>query len=93
MAQATGKEKDPARRAELIEEGKRLKAEVGDQEEQLRVLDDEIRQRLRRVPNLTHPDAPIGQTEDDSRELRKVGTPRTFDFPPRTTSSSARRST
>lgn len=81
VAQATGKEKDPEKRAALIDEGKRLKASAGDQEEQLRVMEDEIRQRLRRVPNLTHPDAPIGQTEDDSRELRKVGTPRTFDFP------------
>ncbi|QEH35319.1 Serine--tRNA ligase [Aquisphaera giovannonii] len=81
VAQATGKEKDRERRAELIDEGKRLKAEVGDREDQLRVMDDEIRQRLRRIPNLTHPDAPVGRTEDDSAEIRKVGTPRTFDFP------------
>ena len=81
VAQATGREKDPEKRAALIEEGKRLKSEVSDQEDQLRVMEDEIKQRLRRVPNLTHPDAPVGVTEDDSRELRKVGTPRTFDFP------------
>ena len=81
VAQATGKEKDPAKRAALIDEGKRLKAAAGDEEERLRGMEDEIKQRLRRVPNLTHPDAPVGQTEDDSRELRKVGTPRTFDFP------------
>jgi seryl-tRNA synthetase len=81
VAQSTGKERDPDRRAALIDEGKRLRAEVGDQEDRLRVMDDEIRQRLRRVPNLTHPEAPVGRTEDDSRELRKVGTPRTFDFP------------
>jgi seryl-tRNA synthetase len=81
VAQTTGKERDPDRRAALIDEGKRLRAAVGDQEDQLRVMEDEIRQRLRRVPNLTHPDAPVGRTEDDSRELRKVGKPRTFDFP------------
>jgi len=81
VAQSTGKERDPDRRAALIDEGKRLKADAGDQEERLRVMDDEIRQRLRRVPNLTHPDAPVGRTEEESRELRKVGTPRTFDFP------------
>ncbi len=81
VAQATGREKDPEARSALIEEGKRLKSEVSDQEEQLRVMDDEVRQRLRRVPNLTHPETPVGLTEDDSRELRKVGTPRTFDFP------------
>jgi len=81
VAQSTGKERDPARRSELIEAGKRLKADVADQEEQLRRLDDEIKQRLRRIPNLTHPDAPVGRTEADSKELRRVGTPRTFDFP------------
>lgn len=81
VAQSTGKEKDPARRAELIEAGKRLKSDVAEQEEQLRNLDDEIKQRLRRIPNLTHPDAPVGKTEHDSKELRKVGTPRAFDFP------------
>ncbi|MDG3004570.1 serine--tRNA ligase [Paludisphaera mucosa] len=81
VAQSTGKEKDPARRAELIEAGKRLKSDVSDNEEQLRRLDDEIKQRLRRIPNLTHPDAPVSLSEDDSKELRKVGTPRTFDFP------------
>lgn len=81
VAQSTGKEKDPARRAELIEAGKRLKSDVAEHEEKLRNLDDEIKQRLRRIPNLTHPDAPVGKTEHDSKELRKVGTPRAFDFP------------
>ncbi len=83
VAQATGREKDAARRAGLIEEGKRLKSQVAEEEERLRSLEAELTQRLKRIPNLTHPDAPIGQTEDDSREIRKVGTPRTFDFKPR----------
>jgi seryl-tRNA synthetase len=83
VAQATGKEKDPARRNELIAEGKRLKAEVGDSEETLKRLEDELKARLLRIPNLTHPDAPIGQAEDSNRELRRVGTPRTFDFAPK----------
>jgi seryl-tRNA synthetase len=83
IAQATSRERDPQKRAACIEEGKRLKSSVGEEEERLRRLEAEVSQRLRRVPNLTHPDAPIGQTEDDSRELRKVGTPRAFDFKPR----------
>ena len=37
VAQATGQEKDPEKRAALIEEGKRLKAVVGEEEERLRV--------------------------------------------------------
>ena len=83
VAQATGKEKDPAKRAELVAEGKRLKAEAGQSEERLRQLEAEVHGRLGRIPNLTHPDAPVGTTEEMSKELRKVGTPRTFDFTPR----------
>ncbi len=83
VAQATGRERDPGKRAALIEEGKRLKLEVAEEEERLRRLEAELTQRLKRIPNLTHPDAPVGLTEDESREVRKVGTPRTFDFKPR----------
>ncbi|MGO9914459.1 MAG: serine--tRNA ligase [Isosphaeraceae bacterium] len=83
VAQATGRERDPEERAALIDQGKRLKSLVAEEEERLRRLDAEIEQRLRRVPNLTHPDAPVGLTEDHSRELRRVGTPRAFDFKPK----------
>jgi seryl-tRNA synthetase len=82
IAQATGRERDPEKRTAFIDEGKRLKSSVADDEERLRRLEAEVTQRLRRIPNLTHPDAPVGQTEDESRELRKVGTPRVFDFKP-----------
>jgi seryl-tRNA synthetase len=83
VAQAVGKEKDAAKRSELVAEGKRLKEDVGDHEEKLRKLEAELKQKLGRVPNLTHPDAPVGRTEDESVELRKVGTPRAFDFTPK----------
>ena len=83
VAQATGKEKDPHKRGEMIVEGKRLRAESGEGEEKLKAIEAELKQRLGRIPNLTHPDAPIGATEDLSRELRKVGTPRAFDFKPK----------
>jgi seryl-tRNA synthetase len=83
VAQSVKSEKDPARRNELIAEGKRLRDQVVGNEEQLKRYETELKQKLARVPNLTHPDAPIGQTENDSRELRKVGTPRTFDFTPK----------
>jgi seryl-tRNA synthetase len=83
VAQATGKEKDPAKRTELVALGKQLKAESAQGEERLRELDPELHARLGRIPNLTHPDAPVGTTEEMSKVLRLVGTPRTFDFPPR----------
>ena len=60
VAQATGKEKDPARRAELVAEGKRLKSEIAENEDRLKQLDADVKRRLARIPNLTHPDAPVG---------------------------------
>src|SRR5262245_57178252 len=83
VAQATGRQRDAEQRAPLIEAGKRLKSEVVEQEERLRRLEAELAQRLKRIPNLTHPDAPVGLTEEESREVRKVGVPRAFDFPPK----------
>ena len=62
IAQATGKEKDATKRSTLIEEGKRLKADVAELEERLRIAEAQVAEKIKRVPNLTHPDAPIGLT-------------------------------
>jgi len=35
---------------------------------------------LLELPNLTHPDTPVGKSDDDNVEMRRVGTPRTFGF-------------
>ncbi|HEV3167708.1 MAG TPA: serine--tRNA ligase [Isosphaeraceae bacterium] len=83
VAQATGKEKDPAKRGELVAEGKQLKTEVTKNEETLRQLEEALKRRLARIPNLTHPDAPVGAAEESNREVREVGTPREFGFSPR----------
>jgi seryl-tRNA synthetase len=83
VAQATGKEKDAEKRNALVAEGKALKADVSTREERLKSLDADIKAKLARVPNLTHPDAPIGQTDEDNKEIRKVGSPRPFDFKPK----------
>ena len=83
VAQATGREKDADRRAGLVAEGKRLKGEVVVGEEALKALGAERERRLGRVPNLTHPDSPVGQTDADNKEIRREGTPRAFDFKPK----------
>jgi seryl-tRNA synthetase len=83
VAQSTGKEKDPAKRSELVTEGKGLKTTASEKEETLRALEAELKDRLGRVPNMTHPDAPVGSGDDANVELRIVGTPRTFSFKPK----------
>ncbi|MFM7591472.1 MAG: serine--tRNA ligase [Isosphaeraceae bacterium] len=83
VAQATGKEKDAAKRSELVAEGKSLKATASEKEETLRALEEELKDRLGRIPNMTHPDAPVGSGDDANTELRKVGTIRQFEFKPK----------
>src|SRR6266702_4733726 len=83
VAQAAGREKDPDKRNALMAEGKQLRDHIADNEEAFKILEKQVKERLGRVPNMTHPDAPVGQTEEANRELRRVGTPPKFDFKPK----------
>ena len=56
--------------------GEQLKAD----EECLAVIQAELQQLLLDVPNLPHASVPVGKSEADNVEVRKVGTPRNFDF-------------
>ncbi len=56
--------------------GEQLKAD----EARLLALQAELQNLLLNVPNLPHVSVPQGQSETDNLEVRKVGTPRSFDF-------------
>jgi seryl-tRNA synthetase len=80
--QAGGKRKlAPDERDAHVAEGRRLKEEVADLEKRLASEQESLQARMLAIPNLLHPDLPDGG-EADFRELRRVGTPRRFDFPP-----------
>lgn len=70
-------------RSRLIEEGKRLKEEISVKEELLKTLEAELYTAADSLPNLTHPDSPIGPDESFNKELEIVGTVPTFDFTPK----------
>jgi seryl-tRNA synthetase len=58
----------------------------GQQIKQLSVELDSCEQRRNRIllliPNLPHESVPVGKSSADNVEVRRHGTPRTFDFPP-----------
>ena len=62
--------------AEVAGLGEQLKAG----EVRLAELQTELQTLLLNVPNLPHASVPQGKSEADNVEVRKVGTPRTFDF-------------
>jgi len=62
--------------AEVAGLGAQLKAD----EERLAAIQAELQQLLLNVPNLPHESVPVGRSEEENVEVRRVGTPRNFDF-------------
>ncbi len=62
--------------AEVAGLGDQLKAD----EARLSELQAELQNLLLNVPNLPHESVPQGKSEEDNVEVRRVGTPRVFDF-------------
>jgi seryl-tRNA synthetase len=82
VAKLIGKAKDAAERESMKEEGRRLREQKEAAQAELDRLDADARTIQLTIPNLTHPDAPIGG-EHDAREVRKGVAPiRKFDFKP-----------
>ena len=71
----------PEERGPLIERGKELKESIATLEERLGQIQADLDREVRNIPNMTHPDVPVGG-EDDAREIESVGTPPAFDFEP-----------
>lgn len=76
------KTSDADQKQALIARGKELRQQVSDNEQELRKVEDELRSLQSRVPNMSHPDAPVGKSEDDSKTLRSHGEIPKFEFKP-----------
>ncbi|MBJ6361750.1 serine--tRNA ligase [Paenibacillus sp. GCM10012307] len=61
--------------------------EVGDRikelDEETRELEKQIDELVLSIPNVPHESTPVGASEEDNIEIRKVGEPAAFDFQPR----------
>ncbi|MDC7219557.1 MAG: serine--tRNA ligase [Spirochaetales bacterium] len=74
---------DQDARQALIEEGKKIKEEIArlesEAEETLKELDIEGS----KIPNMAHPDAPVGKEDKDNSEIARFGKPTEFSFKPK----------
>lgn len=73
----------PEQRAALKDESTRLKAELGVIDAELQIVEGDLRANLLLIPNMTHPDAPVGKDEAANKVVLKHGEPRVFDFKPK----------
>jgi seryl-tRNA synthetase len=72
----------PEERAPLVEEGKKLKEDIAGAEAELEAVERELEAEARKIPNMAHPDAPLGKEDKDNLEIKRVGSPRSFGFVP-----------
>ncbi|RJF73115.1 serine--tRNA ligase [Deinococcus cavernae] len=73
-----GAEERPA----LIQRGKDLAEEIKALEPQQRAHEEQLRHLLLKVPNIPLDSVPVGKDDSENVELRREGTPRTFEFTP-----------
>ena len=74
---------EEAKRREFIEKGKELKDAVAEAEKTLTETEAKLEEAARKIPNMAHPQAPIGKLDTENLEVKKVGTPHVFSFPPK----------
>lgn len=75
--------KDEASAARLMSEVAELKEVIQAGEEEERVLNKALEDALAVIPNIPRDDVPLGTDETGNVVVRKVGTPRAFDFAPK----------
>ncbi|PIT28185.1 serine--tRNA ligase [Snodgrassella alvi] len=65
---------------EVMAEVAQIKTELEHTDQNYQSIQNQIDSLVLTIPNLPHSDAPIGKDENDNVEIRRVGTPRHFDF-------------
>jgi seryl-tRNA synthetase len=83
LAKSVGRERDEETRQRLIEESRTMKERIPQKEKELGQLEERLREEQLKIPNMTHPDAPIGEDESENVEIRRWGEIPDFDFEPK----------
>jgi len=73
----------PEQRQSLKNEAAALDKEIGTLDIGLKLVEDDLRFNLLQLPNMTHPDAPVGADFAANKVVATFGEPRTFDFKPK----------
>ncbi len=69
--------------SELKQKVNALKSEVNELLQQVRKVEDELQKVALNIPNFPDDEVPFGESEDDNIEIKRVLTPREFDFTPK----------
>ncbi|OPH51294.1 serine--tRNA ligase [Paenibacillus ferrarius] len=65
---------------DLIQEMKIVGDRIKELDDEIRILDESLQHVLLAIPNMPHSSVPVGRTEEENVELRRVGDIPQFDF-------------
>ena len=74
---------DAETRNKYVEEGKKLKEAISETEKELAETEIKLDEAARKIPNMCNPEVPVGKVDTENLEVKKVGTPRKFEFKPK----------
>lgn len=80
MAKNIGRERDEETRSKLIEESRATKDAVPEKEIELHEVEGRLEEEQLKIPNVTHPDSPIGKDDTENVEISRWGGIPEFDF-------------
>ena len=83
LAKSVGKERDPEARERLIAESRAAKDLIPEKEAELQAVEARLREEMLKIPNMTHPDSPIGRDDTENVEIRRSGEIPNFGFEPK----------
>ncbi len=83
LAKSVGKEREQEARQRLVEEARSMRERVPSKEGELAEVEGRLREEQLKIPNMTHPDSPIGRDDSENVEIRRFGEPTQFPFEPK----------
>jgi seryl-tRNA synthetase len=66
--------------SELLDEMKKLSEEIKEKDAVVSGVEEQLNEAILNVPNTPNPSIPVGEDDSVNAEIRKAGTPRTFEF-------------
>lgn len=78
--EVAGRKRSGENADELIQEMKVVGDRIKELDDEIRVLDESLQQILLSIPNMPHASVPVGRTEEENVELRRIGEIPQFDY-------------
>ncbi len=72
--------------SELLKKAKEIPDKIAETETEMAKLEEEINVLLKEMPNIIHPNVPLGKDFSQNKELKKIGKPKSFAFPVKSSS-------